>query len=373
MKTIKIMFKLIKWTIRTMLVITGILPFAGCSSGYREKDGKVTFDGKEITDKSFVVLNEQFAKSDSTAYYKSRAFSYTDVATFEALDEHYAKDKNKVYYCDEYREGQNYYLTKKQTILEVKNTNPLTFKTIGSGYARDAHRPYFEGIAFKVKDIETFEIINTNFAKDKFQAYINRQPITGSDGKTFEIIDPYYAKDTSHIYFYNYALDVNKNIYALPCDKVSFKVLTYPFSKDKLAAFYEGKPINGADALTFTVIGEGYSRDKDAVYFELKKITGANAATFELLKDDDKIADSFTFAKDAHAVFLGDRKLEADRATFKVLALGYSSDDKNVFYKTARVKDADPLTFKTADHEYGDVDAEDAKNKYQAGKKIIIE
>src|SRR6186713_1828779 len=128
------MFKLLKWSIKTILLLTGILPLFKCSSGYREKDGKITFNGEEITDKSFVILSDEFGKDSTTVYYKEHAFRYADVASFTPVDEHYAKDKTAVYYCDEYREGQNYYLTKRQTILELRSVIPEHFSSLGHGY-----------------------------------------------------------------------------------------------------------------------------------------------------------------------------------------------------------------------------------------------
>ena len=51
-----------------MLIIFGVIPLSRCGSGYKEKNGKVIFNGKEITDKNYIVLNDQFAKNDSGAY-----------------------------------------------------------------------------------------------------------------------------------------------------------------------------------------------------------------------------------------------------------------------------------------------------------------
>ena len=96
----------------TLIILSVIIVITGCSSGYREKNGRVTFNGEEIADKNFVVLNESFGKSDSTAYYKRYALAGVDLASFSGLDKHYAKDKSTVYYCDEERVGQNYFLTK---------------------------------------------------------------------------------------------------------------------------------------------------------------------------------------------------------------------------------------------------------------------
>lgn len=364
---------MIKWSVKTLLIITGIIPFTRCSSGYKNDNGKITFDGKEITDKNFVVLSDEFARDSSTAYYKSRAFSYADVPTFQAVDKHYAKDKDRVYYCDEYREGQNYYLTKKQTILTVRDAVPAKFQSLGSGYGKDNLRPYFEGVAFKVKDLATLEVININFLKDKHVAYINRLPIAGSDGETFEVIDGSYAKDTSHVYFYNAGLGDNKSITVMSCDKASFDTLQYPFSKDKQSAFYEGKKIDGADGASFTAMGSGYSKDKNGVFFGTKRIS-PNVASFEIFADNDPVRESFTFAKDNANVFIDDKVITgADIGTFKILALGYGMDAKHVFFKTRLVKDANPATFKTYQHSYGDTDAEDGQIKYLEGKKVIAE
>lgn len=191
------MFKFIKWFIKSVLILTGILPLLKCSSGYKEKDGKITFNGKEITDKSFVVLSSEFAKDSTSAYYKEHAFQYADVSTFEPVDEHYARDKNKAYYCDEYREGQNYYMTRRQTILELKDVDPTSFVSLQNGYGKDNKHAWFQGKTFAVKDVATIKSIDRNFAKDKMQAYVNCKPIAGSHGKTFQLIDRNFAKDTN--------------------------------------------------------------------------------------------------------------------------------------------------------------------------------
>ena len=71
------MFKFIKWTIKTILVITGIIPFTRCGAGYKQENGKTTFNGKEIVDKNFVVLSEEFAKDSTAAAAKARLDALT--------------------------------------------------------------------------------------------------------------------------------------------------------------------------------------------------------------------------------------------------------------------------------------------------------
>lgn len=366
-----IFFKVVRWVFKTILVIFGVIPLSRCSSGYREKGGKITFDGKEITDKSFVVLSNEFAKDSVAVYYKSRAFQYADVVSFEALDAHYAKDKNKAYYCDEYREGQNYYLTKKQSILEVELAVPASFVSVGDGYAKDAKHAFFLGKAFTVKDIASFKTLNSNFCKDDIQAYLDCKPIAGSDGKSFELLDEFFAKDKNHIYFCEGAGIAKQRVTVLPCDAASFTLLVYPYSRDIVTVFYKGKTIAGADATSFKVLGDGYSKDLHAVYFEANKIAAADAATFELFKDNEAGMEQFHYAKDKASVFIDDKKISgADVGSFKILTLGYAIDSKQVFYKTTLVKNASPASFKTYPHGYGDEDAEDANNKFLAGKRV---
>ena len=366
-----IVFKIIKWSIKMVLVITGILPLARCSSGYIQQDGKTTFNGKEITDKSFVVLSNEFAKDSAAVYYKERAFEYADVASFEALDDHYAKDKNKVYYCDEYREGQNYYLTKKQTITELKNVQPASFVSMGNEYGKDAKHAWFEGTSFAVKDVSSLVCINWHFVKDNIHAYLNRTAIAGSDGKTFEIINDNFAKDTSHIYYYGYTGENQHNICALPCDRQSFEIIDHRYSKDKANVFFLGFTLKGADGATFKVLESGYTKDTNAVYFESKKIIGADPSTFEVYKENESFGHDVVYAKDKAAVYMDDKKLNGvDITSFQVLGENYGSDSKQVFYKTKLVKYASPASFEVYPHDFGDADAEDATNKFHEGVKV---
>ncbi len=368
------MFRLIKWSIKTVLFLTGLLPFFKCSSGYREKNEKVTFNGKEITDKSFIVLNDAFAKDSTTAYYKERSFSYADVATFEALDEHYAKDEDKAYYCDEYREGQNYFLTKKQTIVTVQNAIPVSFVSMKYDYAKDSKRGYFKGIGFEVQDVASLTIIKGQFVKDKYQVYFEQAPVKKADVNSFRILNNAYARDTSRVYYYGYHSERLNGIHEIPCKVASFILLEYPYSKDNESSFYVYTKINGSDAGSFSIVGNGFSKDKNHVYTESKILNGADAATFMIFPHDENSLDEFNYTKDKTHVFWKDKTFgEIDIVAFKELGWGYATDGRHIYYHTAIVKNADPSTFNIYEHGYGDADAEDAKNKYHEGIKVVVE
>jgi hypothetical protein len=363
------MLSYIKWGIK-LLLLTGIFPLAGCGSGYKKEKGRITFNGKEITDKNFIVLNDVFAKDSLHAYYKEKSIEGADAASFEAIDMSYAKDKNRVYYCDEYREGQNYYLTSRQVIRVVEKALPASFAAIEAGYAKDNMHGFSKGMAFTVKDITTLKGIDRYFAKDDRQVYFNCRPVAGSDGKTFSVININYAKDTLHIYYYGHPGEAEPGIYVLPCNRAGFEILDYPYSKDNVAVFYGNLKINGADAASFTVLQHGFSKDRNAVYFETKKIKGADATSFEVFKENDNFAEDYYYSKDGNCIFWKDKKLSgAAVADFIVLGHGYGRDGKNVFYETGIIKNADVKSFKVYPHDFGNADAEDVNNKYHSGKK----
>ncbi len=373
MTVISNLWKVFKWFAKTLLVVLGIFPFFRCSSGYKEKDGKLMFDGEVITNKSFIVLSKDFGKDSTTAYYRSYPFRDVDVATFKAVDEHYAKDKSKVYYCDEYRESQNYYLTKRQTILDLDNVIPDHFASLGHGYATDTKRAWFEGVPFAVKDIATLRSINTHFANDDVQAYYDRTAIAGSDGKTFQVINDEYAKDIAHIYFYGFTGVEHAQVQRLLCDKETFKILAYPYSKDATSVFYRGRQIKNAHAPTFKILKNGYAIDNDAVYYETAKIGDANPTYFAPLAVNDSIVNEFSYAKDNQTVFLGKKKIkDADGKTFRVLGLGYGCDSHHIFYKTNIVTGAIPESFKIYEHGYGDADSQDSQHHYLEGKIVML-
>jgi len=371
-----ILFRIMKWCVKVVLVITGILPFARCGSGYREKDGKVTFNGEEITDTSFVVLNDVFAKSDSGAYYKRYGIPDADLETFTGLDKHYAKDKATVYYCDEEREGQNYYLTKHSVIIKVRGARPASFAILGEGYegyAKDDKRAYFKGTGFDVKDVASLSVIDGRFLKDRFHVYFDQAVVKGADPATFRAMKEFYARDTGHVYYYGYHSDLYNGIHEIPCDAATFTILDYPYSKDASAVFYLYTRIKDADAASFSVTGNDFSKDGKQVYYRAKILEGADPATFFIFPNKDSRED-INYTKDKTHVYWNDRHVPvADATAFTPLGLDYGTDRKNVYFQTRMVKNADPATFKIYDHGYGDADAEDAKFRYLKGEKLAKE
>lgn len=368
-----ILFRIVKGCIKMVLVITGVLPLYRCGSGYRENGGKATYNGEEVADKNFVVLNDVFGKSDSAAYYKRYPIPDADVATFIGLDKHYAKDNTAVYYCDEEREGQNYYLTKHSVVIKVKDARPATFSIMGEGYegyAKDGKRAYYKGKGFEVQDVATLSIIDGRFVKDRHQVYFDQVPVSGADPGSFSVLNNCYAKDSNHVYYFGYHSDLYNGIHEIPCEAVTFTVLGYPYSKDAHAVFYLYTRIKEADAATFAIVGNDFSKDKNHVFLGANILAGADAATFIIPPHEDSL-DDLNYSKDKYQVYWKGKKFPVtDVAAFNPLELDYATDGRNIYYAGKTVKNADPATFKIYDHGYGEADAEDAKGKYLKGVKL---
>ena len=74
-------------------------------------------------------------------------------------------------------EWQNYYLTKKQTIVTVQDAVPASFVSIKEDYAKDSKRGYFKGVGFNVKDVASLSVVQGQFVKDKYQVYFQQRPV----------------------------------------------------------------------------------------------------------------------------------------------------------------------------------------------------
>lgn len=185
----------------------GLLSFlVGClvKNPYHKEKGQWYYDDRVINVTSadkFTPLNNRFAKSTQAGYYRGSMIDSSDGASFVAVDDHYAKDKFSVFYCDTYRKGQEYYMMKHNSTHKVANADPTTFAALEQGYAKDSKTVYYEGYAFPVKEVASFQVLNFGFVKDRYTGYFEQTPVTGSDGESFTPLDGHYAKDNKNIFY----------------------------------------------------------------------------------------------------------------------------------------------------------------------------
>ena len=243
-----------------------------------------------------------FEQKDGAWYYHTTLIEGADAKSFQVVSVHYAKDKDRVYHGDTYRESRDYFTTKHSRVKVLDGADPATFRYLDREYARDKASVFFEGERFPVKDIDTFELLDYGHARDRIRGYYHQREVPGSDGSTFVVVDSAYSKDATRVFFSvletrgrepvrrsmqvkgaqpgsfaaleeGYAIDAAQVYYrgALLTKEVpSFKMLQYGYAKTATQVYYSGKPVAGADAGTFTTLDRvtetADAQDRGATY-----------------------------------------------------------------------------------------------------------
>lgn len=211
-----------------------------CQKGHMfAKDEKHVFYRTDITEQantdSFEVLKYGYSKDQNSVFYKANILPQADLETFfvienerklpysadkngliikekrinamldahsfELLPRPYSKDKNHVYFGDDFQ------------ILD--HANPTTFVCPEFNsivnyqyYAFDISRAfYYENGQISIIeniDAKTFKVLSTHYAKDKNNVYYKSQIIAGADIESFHIpikMNHRTAKDKTHTYF----------------------------------------------------------------------------------------------------------------------------------------------------------------------------
>ena len=138
---------------------------------------------KGINTKTFKLVGsgEFVVKDDKGVYYfvnrEMKKLQNADSNTFEEVSKNeYYRDKNGVYYYDEY-EG---------TMTKLKGADPKTFEGISYTLGKDKNAIYKKENRLSGIDPATFEEIDAAFTKDKNNIYYEDVPMKGIDPKTFE-------------------------------------------------------------------------------------------------------------------------------------------------------------------------------------------
>jgi hypothetical protein len=87
------------------------------------------------------------------------------------------------------------------TLKTLEGADPRSFEEIGSGYAKDKYRAYYQDEKMEGSiDLETFHSVDGGYALDKSYATYQGNIIDGADPSTFKKLPwDYYAMDANHI------------------------------------------------------------------------------------------------------------------------------------------------------------------------------
>jgi hypothetical protein len=250
-----------------LLTIVGLLGWLfGCDTNkapYQRKDGAWHFEDEALPGvKELTVLNRRFAKSATQVFFRATPITGADPASFEALDEHHARDRLQVWHADTYRDSRDYFTTKRIRIRRLDGADPASFALLREDYARDARKVWHEGDSFPVKDAASFEVLDHGFARDRHQGYYLRATVTGSDGASFSVLDAHHARDATSVFHAHMDLGqspprvVSRRI--AEADLASFAALdSSGYARDARRVYWHGRPLRDADPSGFALLPSG--------------------------------------------------------------------------------------------------------------------
>ena len=326
---------------------------------------------KGINTKTFKLVGsgEFVVKDDKGVYYfvnrEMKKLQNADSNTFEEVSKNeYYRDKNGVYYYDEY-EG---------TMTKLKGADPKTFEGISYTLGKDKNAIYKKENRLSSIDPATFEEIDAAFTKDKNNIYYEDVPMKGIDPKTFEPFVNYtHVKDKNgihHFYQFNDDLVVEKVELSPEIDLKTLQSFENyaEYSKDKNNVYYDFQKIEGADIKTFEPDGYSIGKDKTGVYYKTHKINGIDINSTEVLENE--------FYKDKNNIYYRNKKLENFKPeNFEVISSSLVGQNEDFYYFTEdennntkfillENKNVDAETFEVLDEEY----TKDKNNVYYKGK-----
>ena len=262
-----------------MLVgILSLLSGCGKEPSYHQKNGQWHYHGVPVDagpwPVNFKPLDDYFARDDHRGYYRGAEVLVngrsSDGPSFEALSQHYAKDRSAVYFCDTARDAREYWSVKRIRIRAVADADPVSFRLLGDGAtARDKRHVFHQDRIVPVRDVETYQPLDNGFARDKVRGYYGLAEIAGSDGISFRVLESGYATDRARAYYRGAVLPAK--------DAQSLQVFPGTgYAKTSQQVFLYGELLHDADAASFlaqeTSNGQFDARDRSGMFLNGERV-----------------------------------------------------------------------------------------------------
>jgi len=296
------------------LLPLGCAPRGDVESPYHRKNGAWRFEDETMTvppGETVTPLNRAFAKSATVAWYRATPIDGADAASFEALDDHYARDRTQAWEAHLYRRVEEFLLVPHVRLTPLDQVIAPRLKVLGDGYAQDGAHAYYEGKRFEAADPATFVPMEGLTARDRVRGYYLQTVVEGSDGPTFRPMGHDYARDRAAVYYLNaYDADGNRTVIrTADADPGSFQALEYGYGRDAHRAFFQARPIS-SDVAAFKVLDFGYAKTAAQVFYEGKIVPGADAASFATLAEPTEEAS----ARDRHGLYMDGQRVTPSAA-----------------------------------------------------------
>ncbi|MEP2240323.1 MAG: DKNYY domain-containing protein [Maribacter sp.] len=203
----------------------------------------------------------------------------------------------------------------------------------------DADETYYEIKGNQVLYHSVYRLGQEYYTK----AHTSIEVVEDADAKTFQQLTKYYGIDKSSVF--NEAKKLVKR------DPATFKVLKKMVTADVYGVYYNNNIIPNSHGLSFRFLNHDYALDDNQVYYQPSDvnsvITGADINTFSVIGDDYS-----QHAKDKNKVYYKGNVIEgALVSSFSKLSNDISKDEKSIFFKREKIKEADYNSFKAFSYE----------------------
>jgi hypothetical protein len=236
--------------------------------------------------------------------------------------------------------GWNYYRVSDGVVYyqnkEIANADPATFQELEDGWARDRNAVYEEGYKKAFLNPATVRVLPPIYIMDKAAVWVYgtgyylRVDKTDADPATFMVISHGYGKDKNNVYYFAQKI-ANADVQSF----TPLRDAAYPsaegsasswYAKDIHSAYYRSTVIQNADVQSLVFLGGEYAKDSHTVYYEGNRIANADAGTFALVGQ---------YAKDKNHVFYSGKMLdlEIDPASFAVVGGVAIKDSTRVYFQ----------------------------------------
>ncbi len=375
-------------------------------------DSKVSNQYYLQDDKVIYVLNGNFFQVGGTDV------EGADPATFDVIDQSYAKDINNIYYNGKPVAGADpSSVTLVPSGLASEHISESSENSDNSGYLISDGKVFCYGEIIDGADSTSFSYLLGSYAMDKDYLYyyidikipltaipvvmpnasesyirhagqvIFQGEVISNEANDFKIINDEYAIDASHVYSHG------KIVEGMIAD--GFTVISPYYRKDKNQVYYFNTPIPESDPGTFKVLNDAISKDKKYLYYdghivenrkpsevsrskadELQKIwkwksLHLDAARVILVPSDDIEDITNNFYAYNNEVYTRDKKL-ADVKPEDVIVL--DKDERifvrignQVFFYGIAIVGADPETFTVISDRF----SKDANYVYWSEHRVI--
>jgi DKNYY family len=288
------------------------LCFTGCQTGpdYYQKNGKWFYNEKEFVPadtRSFVSINDRFAKDDISGYFRGETIHGSNGSSFIALSKQYARDNAHVYFCDTYRKGAEYFSILHNEMLVIESADATSFRLIDNEYGVDTFSVFYNGKKFNVKHRQSFQLLENGYAKDKVTAYYHQSPIEESEGSSFKVLEGGYSIDAKHVFYSSLQPDSpepQRLCFVLPmADPQTFRYIADGYAQDRSGIYFRDRKIADNDT-SFHILKRGYAKNSQAVFYDGNIVEHADPLSFTLIEPFADSADGI----DRHGVYLLGKK-----------------------------------------------------------------